>query len=106
MESYALEPLAFKEAGADNLPKQATVQATNLEDRMVLAAIGVSFFRTDSEGQDGLISHNRKYYATRLIEAAYVKDGKVVVFSEENRKPAPVTPSSASDVSTIKWDDD
>lgn len=104
-ESYALEPLAFKKASADNLPRQATIQANDLEDRMVLAAIGVSFFRTDSEDQDGLISHNRKYYAARLVEAAYIKDGKMLVFIEENKKPDPPTQSSASDVSTIKWDD-
>ncbi|GEM_PF-1355901 len=104
-ENYVLEPLAFKKVSADKPPRQATVQATDLEDRMVLVAVGVSFFRTDSDGQDGLISRNRKYYAARLVEAAYVKDGKVAVFTEENKKPGPITPSSTSDVSTIKWDD-
>lgn len=103
--SYALEPIAIAEEGAGDPPRQATVKATDLEDRMVLVAIGVSFFRTDSERQDGLISRNRKYYAARLVEAAYVKDGKVVVSNHGDKKPDPVVPLSESDVLSIKWDD-
>lgn len=104
-EIYALEPLVFRKAGAGNPPRQATVNTTDLEDRMVLVAIGISFSRTDSEGRDGLVSRNRKYYAARIVQACYVKDGKVVVFVEGDKKPDPLTSSSVSSVATIKWDD-
>ena len=104
--SYTLEPVTIAEAGTGSPPRRATVKTTDLEDRMVLVATGVSFFRTDSEGEEGLISHNRKYYAAQLVEAAYVKDGKVVVFNYNDKKPDPVMPSSESEVLTIKWDND
>lgn len=67
---------------------------------MVLVAVGVSFFRTDSEGEDGLVSHNRKYYAAQLLEAAYIKNGKVVVFADRDKssllrsRPYPMCPWS------------
>lgn len=64
----------------------------------------MSFFRTDSEGEDGLVSHNRKYYAAQLLKAAYIKDGKVVVFADRDKK-LPVAQSPIYDVPMVKWDE-
>lgn len=75
-----------------------------MDDRLVLLAMGVSFLRTDSEGFDGLISHNRKYYAAYILEAVYVKDGKIVVFEEEQHSKS-MPESIPPNVKTVKWDE-
>lgn len=105
-ERHLLEPLAVARTSAGNPPPRAAVKTGDLEDRMVLVAAGVSFFRTDSEGEDGLISHNRKYYAAQLVEAAYIKDGEVVVFADGGKKPPAVASLPVFDAVMVKWDAD
>lgn len=101
---YVLEPRVITKRSTGSQPQRARVETCDLENRIVVVAVGVSFFRTDSEGYDGLISHNRKYYAAQIIEAAYVKNGKVVVFEHDDQQLS-AKPPSVSTVPVIKWDE-
>ncbi|MFC3198680.1 hypothetical protein ACFOET_13725 [Parapedobacter deserti] len=67
LDVYALESLALHNGGKSQPTRKATVQVGDMEGRVVVVAIGVSFLRTDSEGLDPLISHNRQYYAAQLL---------------------------------------
>ena len=104
LDCYALDPLGFSTSSIKQPPKKATIPVSDMDDQLLLVALGISFLRTDSEGSDGLISHNRKYYAAHIIEAAYVKDGKVMVFEKE-RKPMDKPNTLPSNAKTIKWDE-
>ncbi|WP_257666241.1 hypothetical protein [Parapedobacter tibetensis] len=106
VDVYALEPLAFAYGHKKKQQQRsAVVPIENMEDRLALVAVGVSFLRTDGAGGDGLISNNRKYYAAYLAEAAYVKNGEVVVFEGE-QAPKTASQPEAPNVKIVKWDED
>ncbi|WP_290792790.1 hypothetical protein [Flavihumibacter sp. UBA7668] len=75
---------------------QLSITLEYIEERLVVLIKGVGFL---SNKKDRIF--NRRYYAGKILEAFYVRDGQILQY---NAPPPPPAPLPAQDVSKIvKW---
>lgn len=104
VERYGLERLDFAQQDNDAIEKKASVPIIELDDRLVLVVVSVSFLRVDSAGGGAHISHHQRYHAAYIAAAYFVKDGKVVEFKPDTT-PSSVAQPPVYGAALTKWDE-
>ncbi|SFS44229.1 hypothetical protein SAMN04487906_0499 [Zhouia amylolytica] len=103
---FETAPLISSVYGTLSKAKKALLKVGDTEGKVILVAAGISFIRTDGNGTEPYESYNRKHYAARILEAVFIKDGKVVVFKEQTKVKQVEVPSDTSIPEKSQWEDD
>lgn len=104
VDVYGLERLDFGYQGSDATEKNASVAITEMDHRLILVTVSISFLRVDSDDGDSHISHHQRYHAASIAVASYVKDGKVVEFKPDSTTSKSAAQPPVYGVTVTKWD--
>lgn len=105
VDTYGLERLDFGLRDSDVTEKKASVPITEMDHRLILVNVSISFLRVDSAGGGAHISHHQRCHAAYIAAASYVKDGKVVEFKPDATPSKSVAQPPVYGAALTKWDE-
>lgn len=74
--------------------KRIKIPIENAEGKVVILAMGICFYLSELNGDKSFISNNRDHLAGKILEAVYIKNGKIVTFvAPENSVESSMIPS-------------
>lgn len=93
-------PLDEKGIGA----KRIKIPIKNVENKVVILSMSVYIHLIHTHNRDTFISGNRKHFAGEILNAVYIKDGKIMPFTA-GENPVESKVISEEHIQTIPWTD-